>query len=544
MFPNLRNLLSLIAGLLALAALACPIAPASAGEYDVWSCRGPAGQPLSTEAWAPRSFDASSTDVNFADDCATGGPVALTLNPTTTGPRRPYLGLGCDPPRGGKITGYRLLRGLRAAASMPGYFYKAAISETDGASVHEFGCASALAIPDWQCSIEGSLTDPDDPSNELTATGLSLDRLAVLVACTNTSGCAASPFGYAADVALFGATVTIEDDNPPILADIGGSLAGTGTVYGPAGLFVRATDDNAGVASMSLEIDGQPQQTINISSGACDQPYVRPRPCPADAGRNFEVDTSNLPEGHHIASGTITDAAGNQAPFGPVDFTVEKPSPGYTNGSPAVFQPRLGIDSESIWHRPGQTPEIHGKLTTDTGLPIDGAKLEVQVDQLTSTGNKTVSRPPVTTDPDGGFHLTLPGQGSRKVTVTFAPGVGQSVTASASTLVRSRLKVKLKVMPRKVRIGRATRFRGRLVGAGPTGRAVPVDIQAKVRGRWQTVATVKTKAGGAFAKRYTFKYVQRNALFSFRAVVRGAPGWPWPTVKSPVRKVKIRVGGW
>jgi hypothetical protein len=129
------------------------------------------------------------------------------------------------------------------------------------------------------------------------------------------------------------------------------------------------------------------------------------------------------------------------------------------------------------------------------------------------------------------------------VTVSFSPGEEQSVTASASTQVRSRLKAKLKVTPRKLRIGRVARFRGNLVGAGSAGRAVPVEIQARSGGRWGTVATVTTKAGGAFAWRYKFKFVQRNAIFSFRALVRGGPGWPWPTVKSPVRKVKIRVGG-
>ena len=543
MFPNLRNLLLLIAGLTALAVLACPIASAAPGEYDVWSCRGPIGEPVSSEAWSPRAFDAGATDLTFVDDCANGGSVALSVTPNSTGPRRPRLEFGFDLPRGEKIIGYRLLRGLRAAAALPGYFYLAGISETDGAGVHEFGCASGIAIPDWQCSSQGSLTDPDNAGNTYLATGLSLDRLAVFVACTNTSGCAAPPVTYAADAALFGARVTIEDIDPPLLAALGGTLAAPGPVYGKAGLYVRATDDNAGVASMSLYIDGQHQQTIDISSGACHEPYVKANPCPSEAGRLFGLDTSNLPEGGHVASGTITDAAGNQTPFGPVEFTVEQPRPESTNGSPAVIRPQLAIDSESIWHQVSRSAQIRGRLTTDAGLPISGAKLEVQVDRLTATGSRTDSRPPVTTGTDGDFSFTLPGQGSRRVTVSFSPGEGQSVTASTSTLVRSRLKAKLKIKPRKIRIGRVARFRGKLVGAGPAGRAVPVQIQARVGGRWETVATVTTKAGGVFVWRYKFRYVKRNAIFSFRALVRGGPGWPWPTVKSRVRKVRIRVVG-
>src|SRR5690606_13696189 len=118
MILHARNLLSLIAGLAALAVFACPVAPASAGEYEVWSCRGPEGQPLSTKAWTSRAYDAAGTDLTFDDDCASGGPVTLTVNPSSTGTRRPRLEYTFNLPRGAKITGYRFLRGLRAAAAM------------------------------------------------------------------------------------------------------------------------------------------------------------------------------------------------------------------------------------------------------------------------------------------------------------------------------------------------------------------------------------------------------------------------------------------
>jgi hypothetical protein len=545
MLPNLRNLLSLAAGLVAFALLACPIAPASAGQYDVWSCRGPAGEPLTADAWVPRTFNADSTDVTLTDDCATGGPVTLSLTPNATGTRRPRLEYDFDLPRGAKIIGYKLLRGLRAAASLPGYFYQAAVSETDGTNVHDFGCASGLAIPDWQCSFQGSLTDPDDPGNELVTTAVSLDQLKVFVACTTTNGCAASPFGYAADVALFGATVTIEDNLAPTVTEVGGSLTGTDPVDGIAGLFVEASDDNAGISSFSLDVDGVPYQTIPVTTGTCGYPFVVANPCPRHTAKYFSVDTTTLSLGIHTEIGTVSDAAGNQTAFAPVSFVVKDPDPGPPapdNGTPAVADPLVELDTGGIWQKPGSAAVITGRLTTQAGLPVAGAVLGIRMTQLGLADPAETDRPDVTTGSDGRFSIPVPGSGARQVGISFTPYAGGPVTSKASVTVRSRLGLRLRRKPARIRIGRKVRFSGGLTGAGPSAAGVPVEIQAKVAGKWQTVATVRSRSGGKWNWVYRFRYVKRNAIFSFRAIVRAAPGWPWPLVKSPVRKVRIKVG--
>ena len=38
------------------AVVAASAPPASAGTYDVWSCAGPAGEPLAATGWAPQSY--------------------------------------------------------------------------------------------------------------------------------------------------------------------------------------------------------------------------------------------------------------------------------------------------------------------------------------------------------------------------------------------------------------------------------------------------------------------------------------------------------
>lgn len=539
-----RNLLSLLAGLAALAVFACSASPASAGEYEVWSCRGPVGQPLSTEAWNVRSFDANPTDVSFSDDCASGGPVTLTVNPASTGSRRPRLEYTFDLPRGARITGYRMLRGLRAPAAFGGgYFYFAAIRETTGLGPHDFGCASALAMPDFQCSVQGSLTDPSDPGNVLEVDPVALDGLGLFVSCAATNGCT-SGLPYAADAALFQSIVRIEDNVPPSIAEIGGSLAGSEPVHGEANLYVRATDDHAGIASISVGIDGQPVETISISSGNCSLPYEVPRPCPADAGRIFNLDTTGMSPGTHLASGTVTDAAGNVTPFGPVSFTVGTPGPVPANGSPAVHEPVLRLDPQRIWHSPGKPKVLTGRVATPGGVPVSGATLEVESTQLATGGTRVRALPPVITGTDGRFQVTMPGQGSRRIQITFAPGAGQAVTAQASAAARTRLRLGFRVNPRRLKLGRKATFRGRLAGAGPAAGRVPINIQARVAGSWSTIATVRTRPNGVFAWRYRFRYVKRNALFSFRAVADGGPGWPWGEARSVIRKVRVRSGSW
>ncbi|MBN8867683.1 MAG: hypothetical protein J0H98_09015 [Solirubrobacterales bacterium] len=543
MFAGRRKKVSVLAGFVVLAVSACAVPAASGNGYDVWSCRGPLGQPLSADAWNPRATGAQFGDVTLTDTCSTGGPVELRMTDFGTGPRSPRLDLEFDLPRGEKIIEYSLNRAMVAAGAFgPPYVYASAVRETAGGTT-DFGCASYLALPDFDCSFEGSTSDPTDPTNQRFRTGLSLDGLSVWIACTS-SGCNPPFAPPSAQFVLWSSAVTIEDNDPPDLVDIGGVLAGPGPVNGRVNLYVEADDDNAGVSAMDLSVDGTPYQHVNVSTPTCSLPYQMPNPCPGNAGRIFTVDTTTLAEGGHIASGTITDAAGNQTPFGPISFFVEHVEPGPPppdNGKPAVLEPDLKLDTTSITHRPGATPVVAGRLETDDGYPIEGASLGVQVTSFTTSGDRTETLAPALTGRDGRFQVSLPGQGSRTIEFSFSPSEGQAITAKQSAHVKSTLKVTLNTRPRRVRIGRKVTFRGRLSGAGPAAKGVPVEIQAKVSGRWDTVATVATRANGVYVWRYRFRYVERNALFSFRAQVRGTPGWPWPSTNSPVRKVGVKV---
>jgi len=54
-------------------------------------------------------------------------------------------------------------------------------------------------------------------------------------------------------------------------------------------------------------------------------------------------------------------------------------------------------------------------------------------------------------------------------------------------------------------------------------------------------AFARAEPTGTFAWRYRFVHLARDTIFSFRAVVERAPGWPWASERSGRIKVRVDV---
>lgn len=97
---------------------------------------------------------------------------------------------------------------------------------------------------------------------------------------------------------------------------------------------VAATDPGAGVASFALEVDGHGVDQVD-KLGSCE--FSKFAPCASQASADLSVATGNLSDGNHIATITVTDAAGN-ATSSKVAFKSDNtapPTPGpifYTGG--------------------------------------------------------------------------------------------------------------------------------------------------------------------------------------------------------------------
>jgi hypothetical protein len=531
-----------------LGALAGMLLPsgAHAGEYSVWSCRGPAGEPLSMKAWRVEAFDAGPGEVNVAEDCTAGGRLNLEVTGVAvTGNRKPSAVATFRLPDGGRIVRYRFLRYVQAAGSFPGsgYFYIAAVRETaSGGGETEWGCASGLAPPNFNCSSSGSPTDPDDPGNEFAMTG-DFAGLEAYAACA-TINCQATISGPGATFRMYGAEVVIEDNDLPTVTELTGPVARGDAVSGTTGLFVGASDQGAGLSTMSLSVDGDAPQTLEAGGAACEPPYEVPEPCPGQTGRMFEIDTATLSEGEHTASGQVTDAAGNVTQFGPLDFTVDRsvpppPPEEPDNGTPATNAASIDLKGSKLRAARGKAAVLRGRLSTPAGQPVAGAKLVLESTEAYSGLPRVRPLGSVTTGSDGRFTRRIKPDGARIVSVSFSPRVGGPAAEVARVMVKSRLKLKMKRKPKRVKKGKAVRFTGRLAGAGRAAPGANVEIQAISAGKWRTVANVSARKNGRFVWRYRFRFVERDAIFSFRAVVKRTPGWPWGTVRSKRIKVFI-----
>jgi hypothetical protein len=565
-------------GLFAASSLAWGAAPARAGSYTVWSCRGPGGAPISTAAWRIQRADAAASDLTVADECASGGP--LRIEATAGGAisdHQPAVEALFEAPPGTSIPSFKIWR------------YAAA---NDGPDTPAGDTDYAASLREWPSEIAGgegfvnecvlgherrcTFGTPDEPfaeSNlvtehtwtvETSGQGIPpLEKLGVWVSCLRL-GCEppAAGEGPAAVFDLFGSAITIEDDHPPAIERLEGSLTEAAPLSGTGHLLITAGDVGGGIAAFEFSVDGGAAQRVSPANGrgGCEEPFGEEQPCPREATRDIAVDTASLAPGVHTVSGTVIDAAGNSTPFGPVSFTVaaphvDAPSPGGTaaggvaaasaegsrpdNGTPAVESPRLQLREVAGAHSGGKAGRLHGTLTTPSGEPIMGARLWVEITEL--GGGKRVRKRLIRTDEDGRFELSVGGAGAHTVVVSYAPMVGGPASRSADAVVTTPLTLSMKSRPRAVRNGQTVRFLGRLRGAGEAARGANVEIQAVAGGRWTTIDTVSADRRGNFVWAHRFRYVERDALFSFRAVVPGTPGWPWHTVRS--KRIELPIEG-
>lgn len=523
--------------------MAGPPPAASAAEYSVWSCRGPDGSALSAEAWRLRTWNAGPADFASHDGCIAGG--ALEAESVVTGlGARSQAWATFDLPRGDVISGYTLWRYLFAPVTFGGS-YVSAVRETSGGSTFDDGCASVLMIPDFTCSSSGSPSDPLDPGNEVARSGVPLDGLDLYTGCVSNS-CPATAPSTGSVFRLYRSVVRIEDNFAPSVGAVDGTIAGSAPVSGRASVTVTGSDAGSGLAEVSLSLDGTPAASgpPDGSPATCSLPYTVARPCLSGGSRTFTFDTGTMSPGTHSASGTITDAAGNTTSWGPIYFQVADPvvpAPVPDNGNPATVSPRLKVDRKVVDHRAGRTAIISGRLTTETGVPVAGARLTARLAPLAANDRTERRLPDAMTATDGRFRIPVKGAGARQISVSYSPILGGPPVASVSATARARVTLHLKRRPARVKRGQKVTFRGGLAGGGPSAGGANVEIQAIVSGRWRAIANVKARRNGTFAWPYRFRYVERDAIFSFRAVVRRTLGWPWPTLRS--KRVRVRVNG-
>jgi len=531
------------------AAVAAPATAAGPQRYDVWSCRGPLGEPVPTTAWTVGSVGAATGDVLIRDDCAAGGALELALAPDRSYDAGVRATAAFLSPTGTHIDSWE----VEYAAATAATGYAAVVGTRKGTAVgDESGCTPGVGQP---CAV-GSDATPASAGQSGTPVLDALDLWAgcALVACGDEP---AAP----ARLRLLRSRVEVHDLSPPSRPQLSGTLVAGAPLTGTATLVVSSGDDGGGIAATTLSVDGGVPQVVAPAGprGTCALPYTVVQPCPSDVARAFAVDTTVLQDGPHEASGTVVDAAGNVTSLGPVAFTVahprsgggeepptpptpEPPAPPVAptgNGEPAVRAPRLRLDRRQLVRRAGRAARVRGTLRTGAGQPIVGARLTVVVQELGTVEQRPRVLPVATTDAAGRFAFAVRGRGAERVTVAFAPREGAADTARAAATVRTPAALSIARSRARLRRGQTVALRGALKGAGSAARGAVVELQAIVSGDWRTVGTVRADRRGRYTWRYRFVSVTRDTIFTFRSLVRSTPGWPWPELRS--RRLHVRV---
>jgi hypothetical protein len=523
------------------------VAPAGAAPYEVWSCRDASGAPIAADAWFVNHEFMPASSGSTADDCATGGGFRVALRP---GQAHSISGveLRFDVPRGTKIVDYELWRSAEVPSNPS--FYEAGVDEfSDGGVVANVACSS-FGIA---CGTDAST--PLAAANRVAKQAAApIDLIKVYARCRDGS-CqpgAAPP----AETTLYRSRVVLDDPTAPAAAAIEGTLlAGTVTQGGLGTIQVAGHDGQSGVAAVSLSLDDGPASTMPAGNAlnGCRTPFVSPRPCPSDFAPVFAVDTATLAPGPHVASGTVTDAAGNQTSWGPVAFTVEAPPAPPTpplpppapavvagipdNGRPAVLQPRVRM---SVARGGGsRAARVSGTVHAPDGTAIVGARIALRGRPLGTDRNRERTLATAVTDGRGRFRVAALPAGAYRVSASFVPWKGSPPTVTKQVRTRSTLRVTAQARPRRLVRGHATTLSGRLLGAGPATRGTLVQIEAIVRGRWRPVGTARVGSDGRWRWRYRFVRISRPTRFAFRATVAAAPAWPWGVRHSPRQHVRV-----
>jgi hypothetical protein len=502
-------------------------APASAAPYTVWSCQGPAGEPQPGTAWVA---GASGPGASASSDCAGGMGAGV---PAGQGNARSAGTLTFAAPPGTRVTEYELARTLRATVG--GLFptgYAASVSSIDASGTLGPACGGGGPFAST-CTV-------GDPA--LTATGVSFGGIVISAGCAQDSCPSSTP---SAQATLTRSRVVLEDTQVPTSGSVGGTIKDEDRVA--RSVVVTGFDVGGGVRSITGNVDGGRSATV-AGDGTCREPFVLPQPCPSSRATTFGVDTGPLRRGDHVVSGTIVDAAGNTSAWGPVPFVVAEDGSEDPGPAPAGS---VAIPVSSADTPPGATARLtfrgsttkeglrrpSGYLRTLGGAPLAGVTVRLSRTQTGAAAPKTVVLPTVRSGRDGRF--TAPTLPEGAWTVAGAADVS-SGTVTGSIRLRTGLRLSATPSPTRLRTGDLMVLTGRLRGAGPAKAGVRVRIQTIVKGKYVTVAAVRTTSSGRWQWRHRFTKVTRPTLFSFRAQVPGeGDTWPWKPVTRRAESVLV-----
>lgn len=531
----MRTTRALLLSIVALAIAGTLPHSAHAGTYTYSACQTPAGLPSFVVDWR---FSAGYGSINHANSgCYKGGHEDLTMDAGVGHAARDYAQLEFNAPADTIIQSYTLWRSVQVGSWYNWRYYEKTAS---GTLVERDGCYGVRG-----CSSKGNTSNPLADANKVGAsnrydlTGL---RLQLTCGKSDSGGEACPAQSPAANLRLYRADIVLRDDAAPVMSAPSGPLVDpTHPVTGAQPVTISATDRGGGVYQATLEVDGQRVQTTTLdgNGGRCVAPFRYALPCKLSASATVPFDTSGLADGPHQLRVLVSDAAGNEAAWGPVTITTAN---GSCNPEPRVktLNLRAGTGSRLRGHVTttyGRRVRIRGRLRGSDGKPLAGAQLCVAAHE-DAAGRPLTPAGTVTTDAHGRFtYLVKRGPSRRFYFVRRVPGGA----VSRNVLVRVRAPVSLRIHRHTLRTGDTLALHGRIRGGRIPPGGLLVLMEAPRDGQWQPFGSIRTNAKGRFTFRYTFTRTRGVQSYRLRARVPSQTGYPFAA--GAAHAVRVRVTG-
>jgi hypothetical protein len=360
---------------------------------------------------------------------------------------------------------------------------------------------------------------------------LNATQLALTMGCGGLEGClydnpppAPGSGGRGVIAQISRLEILLRDLSPPeAVSGPTGTLIENRPLSGESNIRTSYRDRGGGLRSVAVLLDGVSAVRREIASDSCRQPSAVTVPCPTSGEISVDFDTRTVSDGQHRVELVLEDVGGNRTIAGSYLVNIRNAPPAATE-RPG----RLRIKRYSMRVRYGSNAALRGALIGLDESPIAGAEIQVASRVMRRGAEYEVLRP-VSTDATGGFVVPIPAGPSREFRLRYA-----SSETSAEVIVPA--PVSLKVSPRRTRNRKSVRFSGSIPG---TDAGTRVELQARAGRRWVPFRTTML-ARGKFSARYRFTSTRTTQRYSFRAVVRRDPNFPYAPATSRIVKVLVR----
>jgi len=503
-------------GLTAVAAIFCPVA--SAGTYLMNNCNVPGRPPAALGPW----YWEAAAYITPVDSCARGGGFNFYLGSDLSMQRGAASALTIALPPGGPIS-IRRVR-LWVVARLAGTGSALFVGTNAGAPDGHVSNSDLFGPP-------GGDTLATPHSTSLLPLGTNVFR--VLLYCSQSSPDDCHPYGRSV-LEVIGAEVTLLESAAPSVSVTGGTLVSGDPQSGTRTLRYSATDDQSGIETVELLVDGDVKLKRDFGKECLRSDYAA---CLKNRSEELAIGTGSLANGTHRLRLRVTDAAGNSTESAGHVIEVSNLEAG---DAPPLRGGRVtasfaGTSKRTSTISYGGRPKVIGRLTDVDDRPVAKAPIAI-IEKVAGRGASVV--PAGQTGTDGEYEFRLSGQGgSRTVHVQYRSADGAEALVSPPLRLKVRAAASLRVTLNGVRV----RYRGTVLSRSIPNRGVIVHMQGRRKGgAWQSFATRRVRRSGQFTGSYRLRVRRPGVALQFRAVIAKTPGYPYETGISATVTRKVR----